>query len=265
MTTFGKVLTFLNLIVAIGMVTWAVGLYSHRPTWFQPPAEGAADKAYGSLSFKQLSDEIDGLNKTSAAASRDWGIALKTLEAREKLHRSRQPLYKQRLDVARNGEAAAKGKKGGSRPGFFEENRLAGTATSDMAKGLTDLDEQTGYARDQKGNKVPIIGPDDRPLQGADTLLETFHKEIVLIAGDPARKIPGLTREIEGLRARQADIQKRIVVAEVKLQKQLRIRTEVQEELLFLEDFRINTGGQRETVYDRKKQLEQRLAEVRGK
>src|SRR5207302_7151078 len=113
-------------------------------------------------------------------------------------------------------------------------------------RGLTDL---TAFATDKDGEEITIPGPDGRPLQGADVLLKDFHDEVLIVRGDPDRKVPGLILDISDLRSQQKDIQKQIAVAQVKLQKQLQIRGEVQEELLFLEDFRINTGGQRETVY----------------
>ena len=44
--------------------------------------------------------------------------------------------------------------------------------------------------------------------------------------------------------------------------KQFKIREEVQYEVIFLKDFRINVGSNQETVYARKKQLAEALRQV---
>ncbi|MBY0514574.1 MAG: hypothetical protein K2P78_11760 [Gemmataceae bacterium] len=261
MTAFGKTLTFLMMLVAVPMAIWATTVYSQRPSWFDGP-DSTYEKA-AVLTFKGLTTEIDAAGKLAALSSRDWGVALKNLEAREKVYRARQPGYAQRLEWAQKGkDVGAKGKKGGNRPGFFEERAIPNTATPDLTRGLTDLDPDA-FPTDKTGNPVTIKGPDGRDLQGADTLLDDYHRTVVQITGDPADAMkPGLVAEIAALREEEKQLQAQIVVAEVKLLKQLRIRDEVTGEVLYLRDFRITVGGQKDTVYERKKQLEDRLRQL---
>lgn len=261
MTFIGKLLTVLNLVIAVGMAIWMTMVFTQRPSWFDTP-----DSSYeqsGALTFKQMTGEIDSLGKLAAATSRNWGVAVKNLEAREKLHKSRQPGYTQRLEWARNGNAppGAKGKGPINKPGFFDEARIPNTATPELARGLTDLDDRS--ILDKSGGYRTLKGPDGRDLQGADTLLVDYHNTVVQITGDPANAMrPGLIAEIQALRQEQEMLQQEIVLTEIKLLKQLKIREEVQLEVLFLRDFQITTGGQRDTVYERKKQLEDRLKQV---
>lgn len=259
MTFIGKLFVVLNLIVAVGMAIWMTMVFTQRPTWFDTP-DSSYDQS-GALTFKKMTSEIDAMGKLAAASSRNWGIAAKNLEAREKLHKSRQPGYAQRLEWAKNGMAApgAKGKGPVNRPGFFDEARLPNSATPELARGLTDLDERS--IMNKQGGYATLKGPDGRDLQGADTLLDDYHNTVVQITGDNAMR-PGLIAEIKALREEQVLLQNQIVLAEIKLLKQLKIREEVQLEVLFLRDFQITTGGQRDTVYERKKQLEDRLKQV---
>src|SRR6516165_25395 len=41
MTTWGKVLVYANLVIALGMFAWVFGLYSSRIDWSNKPAKGA--------------------------------------------------------------------------------------------------------------------------------------------------------------------------------------------------------------------------------
>lgn len=267
MTAFGKILTILNLVVAVGMATWAIQLYSHRPGWFEAPVEGGPTSS-GQVTFKQLTKEIDDLGKSATAASATWGTAVKGVEAREKLLKARRMPYAVRLEWARKGTPRVdkQGKSLPPGPGFFEEPGID-VRTKTPSKGLTDL-SQSGFVFDKQGNPVPLLGPDSLPLRGADTLLDTFHAESDLVAvrqpndPDTMKPRPGLIDEIKTLRDEQGRLQKQIVVVEVKLLKQLRIREDATAELLFLRDFRITVGGQRDTVYERKKQLEDRIRSV---
>lgn len=261
MTFIGKLLTVINLVVAVGMAMWMTMVFTQRPTWFDTP--DSSYEASDALTFKQLTKEIDTLGRLAAASSRNWGIAVKNLEVREKLYKARQPGYAQRLEWAKNGVAPPGGAKGKAvnRPGFFDEVRLPNTATPELARGLTDLDDRS--LQDKQGALLTIKGPNGRDLQGADTLLIDYHDTVVQITGEPNNPMRlGLIDEIKALRDEEERLQQEIVLTEIKLLKQLKIREEVQLEVLFLRDFRITTGGQRDTVYERKKQLEDRLKQV---
>ena len=54
MTTFGKVLVFLNLVLSIGAAAWAMGLYTQRVNW---TGKASADGTPGKI--KDLADKIN--------------------------------------------------------------------------------------------------------------------------------------------------------------------------------------------------------------
>jgi hypothetical protein len=271
MTAFGKVLAFVNLIVGVGLATWAITLYAHRPGWFDTPTEGDVARGHSPLTFKQLSAEIDTLGKTAATASQNWGASLATLKAKEKLLAERRVGYAQRIEWAKKGnpQLALKGEK--PLPGFFEEVEEPGTKLINLGV----------FRTDKQGRPLRIPGPDSppggiQPLQGADTLLDSHHLAVTSVAvneldprtrkpvldPDTQKPMPGLLQQIKEYREQQKVVQVQVLAVEARLLKQLQIRTEVQYEVLYLRDFKITVGGQQETVYARKKQLEQRLREV---
>src|SRR5689334_1720029 len=113
-TIFGKLLVFLNLIVAMGFAMWATAVYTQRPAWFDP-ATDAVDKGNTVYTFKGLQAETDLLERAGIAQSRLWGEQLKAVEGREQDRDRRRTVFfgpadktgKRAggwLDVARNGD-----------------------------------------------------------------------------------------------------------------------------------------------------------------
>jgi hypothetical protein len=260
MTLFGKFMAVLNLIVGMGMLMTATMVYTQRPYWFEPPPEGAVDRGNTPVSFKELTAEIDKLGKTAATATQTWGTTYKSLREKEKTRKERQAEYDRRLQVAWQGPVKA---------GSPQDARMPNQAAffTDVIDDRTGLIDITQVASDKKGGPIPILGPmpDGKggtlPLYGADTLMDQHHLEIELAAGDGKMK-KGLLQEIKALREEQLKLQVEIVQAEARVLKQFKIREEVQYEVLFLRDFRINVGSNQETVYARKKQLAERLRQV---
>ncbi len=249
MTFFGKLLVVLNLIVGIGMAMWSVGVYTQRPYWFNEIPDGAIDPGNTPVTFKGLSAEIDALGKTAAVASQNWGIGLKSLRVQEKVRKDRQAIYAARLQMAWQGPVA---------PGSPQDVRAKGPAFYvDVIDDTTGLIDLTTVAMDQAGKPKPIAGPDGKPLEGADTLMDEHRKQVDVVYGDG--KTTGLLLEIKALRDQQVKLQADVAKTETKILKQFVIREEVQAEVLFLKDFRINVGSDQETVYARKKQLQERL------
>ena len=254
MSLIGKLLAVLNLIVGIGMVMTATMLYTQRPYWFEAPPDGAVDRGNTPVSFKELTAEIDKLGKTATVATQNWGTAYKTLKDKEKVRKDRQAVYDRRMQVAWQGPV-----KAGARQ---DEREPVGAAFfTDVIDDKTGLIDTTQVLMDKKGNPMPVLGPDNKPLRGADTLMDLHRAEVELAAGDGKMK-KGLLQEIKALREEQVKLGESIVLAETRVQKQFLIREEVQLEVIFLKDFRINVGSNQETVYARKKQLEDRLRQV---
>ena len=79
-TFLGKLLVFANLVVAVGMATWAAGLYTQRPTWFAY-TDGWGEQNPGQ--FAELKAEIEKLGATAAAEAGRWGVAHRVLQARQ--------------------------------------------------------------------------------------------------------------------------------------------------------------------------------------
>ena len=233
MTTIGKILAFVNLIVGIAMVSWSVTLYTTRPGWFDPKTESGVSFGHHPMSFAQMKDDIDGLGRTAIAASANWGIERKRLETVEDLRVKRLKGYAERLDWARNGRDP----NDPNSPGFFEP-------VYDPATGLLDM---TSVG-------APIFGPDNKPLKGVNKLGTG-------IAADVA-EVDRRSKEITALREKFRSLGTEILLTETRLLKMGEIRDSVQAELFYLATFEVNVYETRETVLRRKRQLAGRLTEL---
>jgi hypothetical protein len=253
MTLFGKILAVINLIVGIGMAMTGTLMYTQRPYYFEPPPEGSVDRGNTPVTFKEMTAEIDKLGKSAATATQNWGNSFKSVKSLEKVRKDRQAVYDARLQVGWQGPVKAGSPQDARAPGaaFFID-------VYDDRTGLIDI---TQVLMDKKGVAIAIQGPDNQPLQGADTLMDLHATEVLLAAGDNKMK-KGLLQEIKALREEQLKLQVEIVQAETRVLKQFKIREEVTQEVIFLKDFRINVGSNQETVYARKKQLEERLRQI---
>ena len=69
MTLLGKILTFVNLVIAMAMVSWSVTLYSTRPAWFDAKPEGGFPPGKDPVNFAQLKEDIDALGRAATAAA----------------------------------------------------------------------------------------------------------------------------------------------------------------------------------------------------
>jgi hypothetical protein len=72
MTTIGKILTFLNLIAALGFVTYGATVYAQRPGWFDPIPD-VVDKGQSPQNFLMLKQETENLGRTANAVSAAGG------------------------------------------------------------------------------------------------------------------------------------------------------------------------------------------------
>jgi hypothetical protein len=233
MTALGKILAFVNLVIAMAMLAWSVSTYSLRPGWFDPKSEGGYPTGAEAENFALLKDEIDNLGRAATAASTEWGAQRARLEGLEKLRAARQKGYAERLEWARNGNPAKEG------AGFF--------APVYDSRGMLDLSVLGD----------PILGDDNRPLQGVNKLGTGVAADV--------REVVRLSQENSKNRDLFKEKGTQILDTESRLLKMGVIRDSVQAELFHLASFEVNVYETRETVLRRKKQLSGRLAELGAK
>lgn len=241
MTAIGKLLAVLNLIVGIGVLSWSVNVYVHRPNWFNEPTE-SVDKGNSPVTFKQYKVEADSLYRVAAVSSESWATSLKALEEREKYRADREAGYAKRIQWGKKGNDADKidamnPKSPGK--GFYEP-------VIDKASNLHDLTIVAGLP---KGKAV--VGTDGQPLPGLEGLLNS-------IAGDTAAMLE-IQKEILKQEAEFDRLDKLVIETQVKAIKMGVIRDSVQAEWLFLTAFEVNASETRDTVFRRERQLRARL------
>jgi hypothetical protein len=235
MTLIGKMLAFLNLIVGLAILAWSVSIYTQRPGWFDPVPDGVSPGNHP-VTFAQLKADIDALGRTAAAASGNWGAQLKALQQVEAERADRQRGYAERLGWARTGNPNSKDKDGNKDGAAFF------APVFDSSTGLLDLNN-LGPA---------ILGPDNLPLQGVDTLGKTIAKDTALIVK--------YAKEIDDQRKVFDKLSIVVLATEERLRRMAEIRDAVQAEKFYLDTFEVNVYEERETVLRRKRQLMQRLA-----
>lgn len=231
MTFLGKILTFVNLVIAMAMVSWSVTLYSTRPSWFDAKAEGGYPAGKDPVNFAQLKEDIEALGRAATSASADWGAQRTRLEGLEQLRAVRLQGYAQRLDWARNGKPNQK-----DQAGFFEP-------VFD-SRGMLDLNVVG----------APIYGPDNVPLKGVNKLGTQTAADV--------REVEARSKEISKARDDFKNLGVVILGTETRLLKMGVIRDAVQAELFHLSTFEVNVYETRETVLRRKRQLVDHLAEL---
>lgn len=234
MTTIGKLLAFLNLVVGVGLAMWSVNLYTNRPSWFEK-ASDVVDKGNSPITFEQLKGEIDTLGKSAASLSGRWGGELTVLQQREATRKDRQVKQATRLRIARNGDDTKKVAP------FTELNE-------DPVTKLIDL-EKPGAV---------VLGPPPpgetvgQPLRGSDRLLDSVNRDIA--------ETSRLAMTSQKLRLEERKLAGEILATEVRYLKQTDIRENLTNEFFFLSAFEVNVYEDRETVFKRKAQLQRRLA-----
>jgi hypothetical protein len=231
MTLIGKLLAYLNLIVGLGILSWSVIIYSHRPGWFGPVPEAIGPRQYPE-NFAQMKAEAESLAKLATEASRNWGTQRKILEELEKNRAERRTAYEERLKWAMNGDAKGNG--------FYEP-------VYEKDSGLLDL-STVG---------PPIKGSDNLPLKGAEKLLANFQNDV--------NEVVKYDKQIRKNRDDILAISKEVAQTEERLRSMTDIRESIQTELFFLVSFEVNVYETRETVFRRKKQLMSRLDELSTK
>jgi hypothetical protein len=106
MTQLGKVLVFLNLVLSIVFVAWAVGLVTNQVPWSTPPSTDG-QRVQGMVD--ELRAEIDRLTRSSGgrsardAADANWAAGVAELNRLERDRPTNQRFYQDLLRSARQG------------------------------------------------------------------------------------------------------------------------------------------------------------------
>lgn len=101
MTKTAKYLIFVNLVLAVVFVAWAVGLMTNPVPW-NTPAAGEGPKVEGMVA--QLQTEIKRLTTARDSAEQRWGDAYVELQQTEKLRADAQKYESDLLRSARYGD-----------------------------------------------------------------------------------------------------------------------------------------------------------------
>jgi hypothetical protein len=247
MTTFGKLLAFLNLVVGVSLLTWGVSVYANRADWVDRKSD--TESVEGQITT--LKKEIDRLQKSAVDANAAYGqrsVALASAET--------QRTYRKRKLDARIAEA---------RQGTFKVQK-----TFPNNPAFVNVDDNAG---------APILGPDNKPLRGVDALVRDFNEQVrqaqlhrrgdqpvqqndwanwqALLGQD---RFP--TLGIDDLRTLHGLLSDQVAAVDVAANKQRDILVNLRNEADHLTDLRVDWTTRLQTLERRQQQLEGRLRDL---
>jgi hypothetical protein len=247
MTTFGKILAFVNLVVGIALLTWGVSVYANRADWVD--RKTGTDSVEGEIG--KLKKEIDRLTRSVADADAAYGQRLKTLAQTE----AWQHYSKVKLD----------GRIAQARQGVFKVQKRAPNNPA-----FVDVNDDTGG---------PVPGPDGKPLRGVDALVKDFTNQVrqaqlhrlgdrpvqpnewanpqALLAPD---RFP--TLGITDLRTLHGLLSDQVAAVDVAADKQREVLAGLRTEAEYLIDQRVEWSTRLQTLESRQRQLEGRLGKL---
>jgi hypothetical protein len=252
MTTLGKTLVFLNLIIGIGAGIVSTSMYTHRLPYFEDFKDIPIEKGNNPHTFKQLATDIEEQTKAAYLASGNWGTSLKALSAAENIRATR---YLQMFGKMLDGNRPTPNTKGlidhaheGNYPGANGGGflNLVEDPTTKLLNLKPDLTDAASFKRNV------VHGPDDQPLKGTDTLLDQFTKDSA-----ESETQAFLSKK---LRAEQRALGTQIVIVQNQIHKQRDIRDQLVVEATHLASFEVNATLNRDTFTRRRQQLIDRLA-----
>ena len=147
MMTFGKLLAFVNLVVGVSLLAWAVSVYANRADWVDRKSD--TDSTEGEITT--LKKEIDRLQKSVVDANAAYGQRRRPPWRPAETQRT----YRKRKLDARIAEA---------RQGTFKVQK-----TFPNNPAFVNVDDNAGD---------PILGPDNKPLRGVDALVRDFNEQV---------------------------------------------------------------------------------------
>jgi hypothetical protein len=239
MTTFGKVLIFLNLVLSIAGAAWAMALYTQRVNW---TAKAGADGTQGKI--KELTDKINQGQAALALSEARFDSAPAQLFYAENLRAIAQDTYSKQLAQLNAGEQPAQ-----------EVVVKDGIVVVDPKAPYLPLFQQ---AKDRQGALMPSIG---NQLSGIHKIQDNIRQVMVDIdkAHADNAQITALLIGDKGLRERVAQEHAKTTKIEESLARrdldkgtkdgELRTRTR---------DYEV----ERDLLAERNKQLEERIKEL---
>jgi len=257
-TRIGKLLVFVNLAVSVGLLAWSLSLYSNRVDWLDTAT--ADGKTEGQISV--LKKEIERLSKAVAETQAGYSAKKYSLAASEETLDGRARVFARRLDQARSGRFKVQlTTDGGS---------FGAGVTYDVAKEGGD-----------------ILGPDNKPLRGLQTLQTEFAAEVrtieqlqngqgVLTEAQWAEVVSGamtlaqvaeLTPKLGlgDLRRLHTTLSDLITRDEVAVGRQKGVEVNLKDEATYLGEKRVNWLAELQTLQRRERQLLGRLGAAGGK
>ncbi|OWK36407.1 hypothetical protein [Fimbriiglobus ruber] len=266
MTGFGKLLTFLNVFVAVALLSWSVSSYTNRVDLLDSKNEN--ETVEGQITIYKK--EIDSLSKSIAGSQSAYGAKFRGLSDLELTRDFRRSKYNDRLYQARGADGA-----GRRIQAVFRVQIPAVGGAGDAA--FTDLSKDGAV----------ILGANNKPLEGLESLRKQFQDTVATIRllrfGDPARKLTDAQKRdlsktvgnnadytellnglgVEDLRILHSDLSELVAANDALIGRQKTALTNLREEAAYLGSIKVNWVVQLQTLERRQAQLEARLQEFK--
>lgn len=237
-TKIAKLLVFANVFISVGLLAWAISIYTNRLSYFDGTEDGTPVKGQFSL----YNDEIKRLSDGAQLAQASYVRAMDQLISSEQERAFRADILRRLMDeIAKPGNPNA-------------EFRVAPRHDDSLLKGLIDV-----YKYSPNNPFPPATGLRGQPLKGFGRL----QQEMTNLLKDEKDK----TEQIRKLREDTNKISIEIYDDATKSGVQsevFKMKTILQnlgDEELFLADAQVNWEEQLRTLRIRKEQLQKRLAE----
>lgn len=234
MTFLGKLLVFLNAILATALLSWSASLYTNRVDWPDAEYRGKYDKLdeYRGKKLTALNPEhgraIAGLNPL-------YDDARAAVTASEQLLASRQRQLEAKLAQARGGE-------------FYELDR------PNLRPGASDRFDLNSVVR-TKVNKA--TGPVD--LRGLDVLQMELQTAVDATVGTDEKGRESGSKGLAAIRKQLITLDSEVTVLNAGIERLRVAVAQREDEKRYLDDVRVNSDAQLITLQKRNDQLVDRL------
>lgn len=261
MTGLGKFLTYVNVLVAVTLMAWAVSAYANRVDYLD--YKSGEESRKGQIS--QLKEEIDKLQRSAADAQAAYGLRAAELAAVEARRDYRYGKLQARLAEARG--------TGGRQPVFKvqldDAGRVAGQPvfTDVDREGPVMLDIQNKPLRGLKVLQEELeaeIREQALQLEGQQRLNAQQQAQLLQQVGQPAFAQALEAMGIAELRETHGRLSDAIADTDLATEKQKFIRSHLADETAFLADKRVNWLEELSTLTRRQQQLESAIRRLGG-
>jgi hypothetical protein len=259
MTALGKLLTYVNVLVAVTLMMWAVSAYANRVNYLD--YKDGTESKKGQIS--QLKEEIEKLQRSATEAQANYGKRASELVAIEGRRDYRYTKLQARLAEARG--------TGGRQPVFRVQlpgNTPAETAFTDVDRdGPVMLDIQNKPLRGLRVLQEELeteIREQGLQLEGQEKLNQQQKAQLLQLVGQPAYDQLLQNMGIAELRETHGRLSDAIADADLAAEKQRFVRLHLEDETSFLADQRVNWLVLQQTLERRQRQLEAEIRRLGG-